>query len=187
MPAAINVAANFALGGALVLVLKASPAIRREMVSWGLLFLLFFEALVFTPVAVYLFRFYPQWSMLYWFDPQMFPRLDNWIGLLSFLATALNFAAAVVGFALARLGIIIGQRWLAWGPALVGVACVLLMIVAYGDRVAFIGDYDAFWQGTADLLFKRLAGWIGLGGYAAAVGFLFWVRSRFADHDPTLV
>src|SRR5512145_2073632 len=98
MPALINIAANLVFGGSLAYVTRRSPAVRRELTSWALIFLVAFEALVFTPVATYLFRFYPQWSMLYWFDPQVLPGIERWLGALSALAVLLNFGAAVGGF-----------------------------------------------------------------------------------------
>src|SRR6478672_9560650 len=102
MPVLINLAVNVVLGASGVLALRKSPALRQGFLSWQLLLLTAFEALVFTPVATYLFRFYPQWSMLYLFDPQLYPDLERWLSVLSALIITLNFAALVGGYALAR-------------------------------------------------------------------------------------
>jgi hypothetical protein len=187
MPALVNIAANFALGGATAWVTRHSPAVRREFVSWALLFLVGFEALAVTPVATFLFRFYPQWSMLYAFDPQIFPNLEEWIGLLSFLAILLNFAAALGGFHVTRLGVQRNQELVCYAPWAAGGFITLLILALGGRRVLFMGDYDAFWQGNADVLVTRAAGWVGLLLYASAAGFVFWLHRRFADHDPSIV
>jgi hypothetical protein len=187
MPAIINLAANLALGGAVALVLQRSQAVRRELMSWALLAVVGFEALVFTPIATFLFRFYPQWSMLYVFDPQIFPELDNWIGFLSLLAVLLNFSAVIGGFWTTREGLLTGTKWMIWAPMGAGGAITLLTVLFFARRVVFMGDYDAFWQGNADLFLMRGAGWAGLVLYAGAGIFVAFLRSRFADHDPKLL
>jgi hypothetical protein len=187
MPAVINFAANLVLGSAVPLVLRRSPALRRELMSWQLLALVGFEALVFTPVATYLFRFYPQWSMLYMFDPQIFPELDNWIGALSLMAVLLNFAAALGAFYATREGLLRGAGWLTYGALTTGGALAVILLALFARRIGLMGDYDAFWQGNADLFLVRLGGWIGLLLYAAAGLFVAFLHTRFADRDPSLV
>lgn len=187
MPAVLNFAVNLALGSFVVLVLQRSPALRRDRMSWPVLTLVIFEALLFTPVATYLFRFYPQWSMLYLFDPQIFPALDNWVGFLSLVAVLMNFVCVLGGFYTTREGLLRDKRWLTYGALVAAGVVVLLCFVLFGKRVAFIGDYDAYWQGNAELFLVRLAGWVGLALYASAAGLVLFLRSRFADHDPKLV
>jgi len=187
MPALFNIAANLALGGGVALATRRSPAVRSELTSWALLFLVGFEAAIFTPAATYLFRFYPQWSMLYWFDPQIFPSLESWIGALSFVAVILNFAAAIGGFCVTRLGLLSRQDWLVWAPFGAAGVTTLVLLVLFGERVVFLGDYDAFWQGGARLFLLTAGGWVGLLLYAGGGAFVWWVRQRFADHDPSLL
>lgn len=186
MPAIINIAANLLFGAALALLTRHSRALKQEAISWQLLFLMSFEALIFTPVATYLFRFYPQWSMLYAFDPQLFPELDRWIGMLSAAAVGLNFAAAVGGFFLARQGVRTGKVAWALGPIVAAALTLVLTAAIFPERIALIGDYDAFWQGNAVLFLKRAPGWVGLALYLGAIGFLRWVHVRYRHHDPTL-
>jgi hypothetical protein len=187
LPAVINIAGNLALGGALTLVVSRSPALRRDFVNWAFLMLMAFEAVIFTPSATYLFRFYPQWSMLYWFDPQIFPELESFIGVLSLAAVLLNFAAVVLGYTLARAGVLHSDRRLAYAPLVAAAMLIIAVLTMYYDRVALIGDYDMFWQGNAVVLFKRVAGWVGVLSYVGAGLFVFFVHRRFHDHDPSLV
>jgi hypothetical protein len=187
MPAVINIAGNLALGSALTLAVRKSPALRRDFVNWAFLLLVSFEAVVFTPIATYLFRFYPQWSMLYWFDPQIFPEIESFVGILSFTAVLLNFGAVVLGYHLTREGLLRGDRRLTYVSAAAGGLLLLAVLGLYGERVALIGDYDTFWQGNAVVLFRRLAGWVGFLSYVGAGLFVFYVHRRFHDHDPSLV
>ncbi len=187
MPVIVNLCANMVFGAALVLAVRRSPAMREGFVSWSLFFLVTFEAIVFTPVATFLFRFYPQWSMHYWFDPQIFPELDRWIGWLSALAVLLNFGAALLGYSLARLGVLTGRAWLWSLPLAVGSAVIAYVAFAAGDRLVFIGDYDAFWQGNAELMVTSAVGWVGIVCYAGTVAFVIWTYRRFRDHDPKLI
>ena len=187
MPVVINIAANLLFGAGLALVARRSPALRNTVYSWSFFFLLAFEAIAFTPVATYVFRFYPQWSMLYWFDPQIFPELERWIGLLSLLAIFLNFGAALCGYLIARAGILAGHIWIWTAPLATAISLIGYVSFAYGDRVVFIGDYDAFWQGNAVLLFGAAPGWAAVVLYVGAAAFLFWTRSRFGDRDPSLL
>jgi hypothetical protein len=187
MPVIVNICANLLFGAALVLAVRRSPAMRDAFLSWSLFFLIAFEAVVFTPVATFLFRFYPQWSMLYWFDPQIFPELDLWFGWLSALAVLLNFGAALLGYFLARLGVITGQAWLWSLPLAASAAAIAYVAFSFGERLVFIGDYDAFWQGNAQLMFSNLVGWIGVLCYIGTGAFVVWTHRRFHDHDPSLL
>jgi hypothetical protein len=187
MPVVINIAANLLFGAGLALVARRSPALRQTVFSWPFFFLLAFEAVLFTPVATYVFRFYPQWSMLYWLDPQVFPALERWIGWLSMVAILLNFAAALGGYLAARLGIITNQVWMWSAPLVAATGLILYVGIAYWDRVAFVGDYDAFWQGNAVLMLMAPPGIAGMALYAAAIAFVAWTKRTFGDHDPRLL
>lgn len=186
MPALLNVAASLSLGAGLALVLRRSPSLREETFSWPFLVLLAFQALVVTPVATLLFRFYPQWSMFYWFDPQVFPEIDTWTGLLSAAAVIANVTAAVVGFMTVRQSVVAGPAWLRWPPFGVSGAMLLWTLIAFPRRLVFIGDYDEFWQGHARIVFARFAGWVGLAAYAAAVALIVYLRRRYADREPEI-
>jgi hypothetical protein len=187
MPVLINIAANLLLGAAAVLAVPRSPALRAHFLSWQLLFVTAFEAVVVTPISTYLFRFYPQWSMLYLFDPQLYPDLERWVSLLSALVIALNFAALVGGYAVARHGLLHRKRSLQNAPLVAGGLIIAFTLLFFGDRIALLGDFDAFWTGGATFSLRRLAGWIGLSMYAAAAGYVLWVRRRFQRHDPSIL
>ncbi|MEK7705038.1 MAG: hypothetical protein AAB426_08775 [Myxococcota bacterium] len=184
MPAIVNTAANLLLGASMALVTRRSQAVRQELLSWPLLLLLAFEAAVVTPVATYLFRFNPQWSLLYGFDPQIFPMFARAVGWLSLVAILLNFVAVGGAFLLARAGLLTGQRWFYLAPLACGGAVILYVLVRYPDRLVLIGEYDAFWHGEAVLFLRRLAGWLGLLMYGAGVSLVVWVHRRYGDRDP---
>lgn len=186
MPAIINVCGNFCLGATMALVSRRSQAMRQEFIAWPLLFLLGFESLFVTPLCTYLFRFYPQWSLLYWFDPQIFVNLDRWIGWLSALAIVLNFVAAGVGYTVTRAGILTKLKWLELAPLGAAALVMVFFLYRFGERVAYIGDYDTFWQGNAEMLLARPPGWVGTFLYLGGFAFVGWVRHRYRDRDPSV-
>jgi hypothetical protein len=187
MPVMVNIAANLVLGVALVLAVRRSPALHDHLVAWPLFFLLGFEALVFTPLSTYLFRFFPQWSLFYWFDPQLLPGLERWLGPLSAGAVLLNFAAAIAGYVAARTAVVRERSWLWQAPLATGVAVVAYLVTVYGRRILFVGDHDAFWQGNARLLVASLPGWVGILLYVAGIAFVVIIRRRYWARDPTFV
>ncbi|MBN1960925.1 MAG: hypothetical protein JW841_08255 [Deltaproteobacteria bacterium] len=184
MPILLNFAVNIGLGGLIVLSLQRSPALHREFISWPLLALILFESLFFTPLATYLFRFYPQWSMLYLFDPQIFPQLEHWFGFISFLAVLLNYLGAIAGFFITRKGVLLGKTWLAYLSTIIAGLIILIGSIIFNKRLIFIGEYDAFWQDQAALFVTQLAGWLGILMYISVAAFILLLRSRFANHDP---
>ncbi len=187
MPALINLALNILLGAGVVLVLRRSQALHDQLLSWAFFVLLAFEMLLVTPITAYLFRFYPQWSMLYLFDPQIYADLDRAYGWMSLLAVLLNVVAGIAGFVALRMSLITRQTWIA--ASAIGCAIGLLLTVAFlhGERVIFIGDYDEFWQGNALFLLRTLPGWLGLWLYLLAGLLVYGLHRYFADHDPRLL
>ncbi|HET6344265.1 MAG TPA: hypothetical protein VFH51_04990, partial [Myxococcota bacterium] len=103
------------------------------------------------------------------------------------LVIALNFAALLTGYAVTRQGLLKGKRALRNAPLVAGGLIIILTVLFFGDRLALLGDFDAFWSGGAAFSLRRLAGWIGLSMYAAAGGFVLWVRRRFQRHDPSIL
>ncbi len=178
MPVAINILVNLLFGSALVLAVRRTPALFESFVGWPLFALLGYQAVVVTPATTFLVRFYPQWSMLYWFDPQLAPQLDAWMGPLSALAVVLNAAAALAGYALTRTGLLRELAWLWLAPVGLGSFGLAFLLAGFWRRVIFVGDYDGFWQGNTGTIFTSLAGWVGLVTYAGAAALVVWLNQR---------
>jgi hypothetical protein len=179
MPVVINTAINLAFGAGFVWQIRDSADLRESPTSWPFLAFALFQALIFTPVATFLFRFYPQWSLLYWFDPQIFTTLDDWIGALSALVLLIGLAAAFAGFFAARYGVVSEQPWLLWLPIGVSGATVLVTMILFAKRLVLVGDYDEYWHGTAGFWLLRPAGWAGALLYGSMYLFLRLGGRRF--------
>lgn len=187
MPVLINIAANLLFGAGMATVSRDSPSFRDRLFNWSLLSAFAFIALVITPVATYTFRFYPHWSVLYFFDPQVFPGFEYWIDGLSFLAILGNFGAALLGYALTRYGYLQEVRWVSLICFPVGALSILAVAAFHFDRVAFVGDYDGFWQGQAEWFFLKAPGLVGPAAYLAALAFTLWINARFSGRDPQVL
>lgn len=180
MPALINIAANLIFGAALARMTKDSPHHREGFISWPLILLVAFESFLVTPVATYVFRFHPQWSLLYAFDPQVYGGLLSWVGVLSAGAVLLNYVCALWGFAATRVAMRKAWPWLAYIPWVMGVGIIAGVVWSYGSRILYLGEYDAFWHGRAQLFVTQPAGWVALLPYVFALPYLFWVKKRLA-------
>jgi len=187
MPIVVNLAATMLFGAGLATVAKSSPAFKEQFVNWVFIFLLSFVALIITPVTTYAFRFYPQWSMLYLFDPQLFPNLDRWLNLLSAASAVSNFLAATFGYGVARAGYLSENPTKSIAPFIIGAGMLLGALIFQFDRIAFVGDYDTYWQGQALLFLKTAPGLLGLFTYLGAFIFVLWVHSRFSGRDPEFI
>ncbi len=187
MPALYNLGAHVALGSALALTARRSEAFRQDPVSWPLILLFVFHALVAAPAATYLFRFFPQWSMLYAFDPQVFPDLDGWIGLISGGVVLLNLLCSVTGFFVTRAGILRASRSLELTPIAVATLSWVALLLSYPERSFWVGTYDAYWQAEAPFLLTTVPGFIGVLSYGLGLAFVLWVKKRFSGREPSYV
>ena len=149
MPIIVNIAATMLFGAGLATVAKSSPALKEQFINWVFIFLLAFVAFIITPMSTYAFRFYPQWSMLYLFDPQLFPNLEEWLNLISVASVLSNFIAAIIGYGITRSGILSSSPSRGSVPYILGAGILIGAFVFQFDRIAFVGDYDTYWQGHA--------------------------------------
>lgn len=187
MPALINVTANFFLGALFAWASRRSPGMRRSWLSWSFLFLLGVHALVMAPACAFLFRFFPQWSLFYWFDPQVYRWVRDWAGVLAGVATFANLAAAVGGFFLVRFCVLTERSGALLGAVFLPVVLGTWLLVAYWERVWLVGSYDEYWHGTAPTLFEAAPGWIAVSVYGLSGAFLVWSANRYRDRDPSLL
>jgi len=187
MPAILNLVGNLALGASIAFIARRSQSFRTELVAWPLLFALAFEGVIVTPIATYLFRFYPQWSMLYGFDPQVFPGVDRFIGLLSLAIVVLNFSAVLAGYYLVRIGLARERQWIWISPFATSGLVTLYVILFYAERIIYIGDFDSYSSSLAPFFLTTLPGCIGVLLYAFAGAFLLWVNARYSHRDPSFL
>ena len=186
MPVPFNLLLNVLFGGAVAVATRHAPAHKR-LLAWPLLFALFFEGAVFTPLATYCLRFFPDWSRCYAFHPRVFSNLFMAIGPLSALAIAANFGALFLGFTISRHGLNHHLPVLTWAP-IVGMATAsTVLALLLHKRLFAVGDFDAFWNGTANPILQMPPGYATVGLLCASCAFVVWMRLRFGHHDPTLL
>lgn len=178
MPALINAAANL-MFGSLVARATYDPAAPREgVMTWPLVMLIVFHSLVLVPAGSFLFRFYPDWSTHYAFDPRVFVELKQWLGTLAFASVALNLLMAVLGYSCGLWGMHRGKSISQHAGLIVGAVVIVGALSQFWQRVVWVGGYDAYWQREAKLLLNHPAGWVGLSAYVAAFVFFRWLKKR---------
>ena len=166
------------------MVARNSAAMKANWLSWSSLAMLGFEAICITPMATYAFRFYPDWSMLYLLDPEIFPRFPYWVGWLSLVVVALNFITATLAYLITREGILKQSSSWSLAPLVIGAVALSGILILFHKRILFIGDYEAFLAGEAELIVKTIVGGFGIVVYLLALGFVAWLSQRFSEADP---
>ena len=176
--------ANFCLGAAIVWCWRRSPALQDSLFCWQLLALGLYEALILTPVATYLLRFYPQWTLHYGWDPQIHPNLEGMLGWLSWPAIFGLYLAAFAGFGLTRLALLRQSPSLTLAPLAAGAGLWLLALLRWRRQFAYIGTFDDFSAGQADLWLLHLAGWVHMALYLSAVTYVVLLQRTYGSRDP---
>jgi hypothetical protein len=187
MPLPLHLLFVFMLGAALPLGLRRSAALHDAFFNWQLLAVGLYSAVVVTPVCTGLLRFYPQWSLMYAFDPQLYPAVDQQVMLLCVAALLGQSVCLLTGYALARFAAI-KQRLDLIGVPLLATVMGAAAILFYGfDRVRAVGDYDAFYMGRArPYLHQPPAVW-GAFLLLSSLVFLECTWRLYRHRDPTLL
>jgi hypothetical protein len=184
MPVAINIAANLIFGASIAWVARRSETLQEHWLNWSSLLLCAFEAVLITPTTTYLFRFYPHWSTFYLFDPKEFPAIQDWLGWLSLMVIALNFIAALTGYLITRRGILKESFPQTILPILGGCLIITGLSILLYERVFFLGEYDAFWEGETSMLLGQAPGIVGILLYLVSAGFVVWIHLRYGEQEP---
>ena len=182
----MNLCISILLGSSIAMVARQSNAMKENWLSWSSLAMLAFQAVCMTPMATYAFRFYPDWSMPYLLDPEIFPRFPYWVGWLSIVVVISNFLTATLAYLTTRHGILLGKSTLSLAPIVIGATALLTTLLLFHKRIFFIGDYEAFLAGEAKLIVTTVVGGCGILVCCLAFGFVAWLSRRFSEADPKL-
>jgi len=138
----IDVTFNVLVG--LALPLAAGERVRGGAPFFGryLAAVVLFELFFFMPGGYWLYRTYPDWSLMYVFDPATLP----WLNPL--LVAVLYLAAAVAGFSASFAAVRRGRG----GAAVAGMAVMIALLGAifvWGlKRLMLVGTFSGFGSGT---------------------------------------
>lgn len=183
MPICFNFVCHLIFGALMAIVFKQSPVLK-QLINWQMLLALIFTTVLSIPITTYLFLFYPHWSLLYLFDPQLYPMMTHFIQSLSSVVALLHVAIVLCGFYWARYGIMQHNMLIAYQPIIFSLCALCLLTWLFASRLLFIDTFDNFWQGSATPLIQSTAGWLGMSLYIAMFTFILWLRNHFHHRDP---
>jgi hypothetical protein len=147
---------------------------------WGreLMAVLLFEGIIVWPVALYFYFVHPDWSWMYFVDPQRLPWGIASLVLLAYVATLLG--GYLGGWALARAR---QERLLYGAVGLVGLVLIIFLI-AGRTRLGHDGSFAQFHAGSAVSVGEGKIGWAlaatttGVIIAIALVGFTLWEQGK---------
>jgi hypothetical protein len=183
MPLLMNFGINIIFGASMALVGRQSLAMKEDLISWPLVFVVAFESLIMTPVCTFQLQFFPQWSLFYWFDPQLFPSLHDILSKASFLIILFNFLGALFGLAITRRGVVENSRIYRAICPMIGLFFFSLGILLLWPQTSPRTTTDSYWYHN-DPLILGWPGWMGLACYLLGFLFVLWSYSRFSSQDP---
>jgi hypothetical protein len=139
--------------------------------------LVIFQSVVFTPFFLYWTVFYPDWSVMYLFEPVR-PVEEIGLGwLFSAVGMILGFALAILGYAYGRKSLLhgIGPHAVVVSAAFTTVLLVLNFV--FYRRFIYAGSMTQFRDGSARLIFTSIPG-LTLAVYIALLplGIAFWKK-----------
>ena len=179
MPALINIWGHLILGIVLAHYARRSLLNSSSPLTPVLIYLLAFQVIFTIPICAYLGHFFPHWTLLYFFDPQIFSYLYQFPGTLAFFLVALNTCTALAGFFLYRHGLKTQQKLFWLLPSLALGTCVLLILIQYPHRVFFIATHNAYWQGNSYFVLTHPSGWLGLLMLGTGLGLIVWLKKKY--------
>jgi len=178
-----SLASSFATGCIYALAGRGKITAGEFMGRWVLAAIVF-HSVVFTPAFLYALVFYPDWSVMYFFEPLKFPPF-SWQGwLYSAAALALSFALLMAGFSYGRKRVL-GAK----GPsavtiiAFIYVVAVAVMFVLF-RRTLYVGSLAQYHGEGARFLFPRPLGFVFV-GYVLSIPLGIWFWKRLFARKPS--
>ena len=178
-----SLASSFATG--CIYALSGRDKINEEefMGRWVLAALVF-HSVVFTPSFLYAVVFYPDWAVMYLFEPLALPPF-SWMGwILSAVALVLSFAFLLAGFSYGRKRVLEGK-----GPSAVTIVTFIYVVAAAVMVVLFrrtlsLGTLAQYRGEGARFLFSRPLGFV-FAGYLLSIPASIWFWRRLFARKPS--
>lgn len=187
MSALFHLVAHALLGSLLAWCSRGAPRGQQRLFGWPLLVGLTYATGVLLPVAAYQFRFYPDFSLCYAFDPVLYPWVETQLAWLGVLACLANLAALVLGYDCTRAGVR-GRRWAL--KLLVPAAALATGGWAtwhFGAANLALSDYATYWRGQASPWTTAPSGFVAACSYTLALVGLRYGETHWRGREPELL
>jgi hypothetical protein len=177
-------ASSFA-AGCLYALAGAEKVRTGDLVGRWFLAAMVYHSVVFVPAFLYATVFYPDWSVMYFFQPLRMPFLQERGWVFSAAVLPITFAAVLAGFLYGRKRSIEGKGASAATIVTFVYAISLAVMAVLFRRTLFAGTLEQYGGVGAKLIFARPLGWV-MCFYLVSIpaGIAFWksVFSRKPSH-----
>ncbi|MBI5528614.1 MAG: hypothetical protein HY897_19975 [Deltaproteobacteria bacterium] len=177
-------ASSFA-AGCLYALAGADKVRTGDLVGRWFLATVVYHSVIFVPVFLYATVFYPDWSVMYFFQPLRTPPVSERGWLFSAAALVLTFATMLAGFLYGRKRSIEGKGASAATIVTFIYAISFAVMAVLFRRTLFAGTLEQYGGVGAKFIFARPLGW-AMCFYLISIpaGIAFWkkVFSRKPSH-----
>ncbi len=183
MPLYLNVILSFVMPLLWAERLKSRPWLFEHFLSWPLITVVGFQAIVLTPIQSFHLRFHHDWATGYLVDPDLHPAIDTYLTWWSLLAAFALLGAALLGYFLGRIPFE-KPKSKARQIALIATAVVsVIVLLLLRHELFHLGEYSDYFSGETRFLLATPTGIMGVLQLAACGAFLFYVP-RLMDRIP---
>lgn len=186
MPALFHLVLHGLLGSLLAWSFRGAPRAQARVLAWPLFFGLAYAVLVLLPICAYQFRFYPDFSLSYAYDPVLYPWATGEVTLLCLAANLAYVLALVLAYASTRFGLAQNRRLLAAAAPACAILLAAWATVMLAGRNLALGDYASFWRGNTVAWTTTPSGILAALAYLMALLGLRAGERRWRNKDPAL-
>ena len=176
-------ASSFATGCIYALSGRGKINAEEFMGRWTLAVLVY-HSVVFTPAFLYAVVFYPDWSVMYFFEPLAVAPLSSMSWLYSAAALALSFVLVMAGFSYGRSRVLSAK-----GPSAVTIIAFIYLVAAgvmavLYRRTLHLGSLAQYRGEGTRFLFSRPLGYV-FGAYLLSIPVSVWFWKRLFARKPS--
>ena len=183
MPLYLNLILSFAMPLLWAERLKSRPWLFEHFLSWPLITVVGFQAIVLTPIQSFQLRFHHDWATGYLVDPDLHPAIDTYLTWWSLLAAFVLLGLALLSYAIARIPFDKPRSRARQFTLVVTGIVTIVVVTLLRHELVRVGEYSDYFTGETRLLLMTPTGIVGIVQLAACGAFLIYAP-RLLDRIP---